>query len=44
MKLIKTEFDGLVIIEPDIYYDDRGYYFESYNYNKYKDILNIMII
>lgn len=44
MKLIKTEFDGLVIIEPDIYYDDRGYYFESYNYNKYKDIGDINFI
>ena len=35
MKVHKTEFPGLLIIEPDVFYDNRGYFFESYNKLKY---------
>ncbi len=35
MKIIKTRLDGLLIIEPDIYQDERGYFFESYNKEKF---------
>jgi dTDP-4-dehydrorhamnose 3,5-epimerase len=38
MKLEKTKIDGLVIIHPDIRYDDRGYFFESYQKEKLKDL------
>jgi dTDP-4-dehydrorhamnose 3,5-epimerase len=31
MKFIATPLEGLLIIEPKIYYDDRGYFFESFN-------------
>lgn len=31
MPFIETEFPGLVIYEPSIFKDDRGYFFESYN-------------
>jgi dTDP-4-dehydrorhamnose 3,5-epimerase len=31
MQFIKTDFPGLLIIEPVVYGDDRGYFFESYN-------------
>lgn len=31
MNVIKTPFEGLLIIEPNIFGDDRGYFFESYN-------------
>lgn len=31
MKVIHTDFDGLVIIEPTIWKDDRGYFYESFN-------------
>ena len=31
MNVIKTEFSGLIIIEPKIFGDARGYFFESYN-------------
>ena len=31
MNFIKTELDGVVIIEPKIFKDERGYFFESYN-------------
>lgn len=35
MQVHKTEFPGLLIIEPDVFYDSRGYFFESYNKQKY---------
>ncbi len=31
MPFIKTEFPDLLIFEPAVYGDDRGYFFESYN-------------
>lgn len=31
MPFIKTEFRGLLIFEPKIFEDNRGYFFESYN-------------
>jgi dTDP-4-dehydrorhamnose 3,5-epimerase len=31
MKVINTEISDLFIIEPDVFGDDRGYFFESYN-------------
>jgi len=31
MPIIKTEFPGLLIFEPKIFEDIRGYFFESYN-------------
>ena len=35
MKLIKTKIPGLIILEPYIYSDPRGYFFESYNKSKF---------
>lgn len=37
MEFIKTVIEGLLIIKPDIYHDERGYFFESYNEKKYKE-------
>ena len=31
MNIIKTEFPGLMVIEPKVFGDARGYFFESYN-------------
>lgn len=31
MKIIHTEIDGVVILEPDVFGDERGYFFESYS-------------
>ncbi len=31
MNVIKTAIEGVVIIEPRLFNDDRGYFFESYN-------------
>jgi dTDP-4-dehydrorhamnose 3,5-epimerase len=35
MEFIKTPLDGLLLVKPDIFKDDRGYFFESYNEAKY---------
>lgn len=31
MKVIKTDIEGVLIIEPIVFEDERGYFFESYN-------------
>lgn len=31
MNIIKTKIDGLVIVEPRVFGDNRGYFFESFN-------------
>ena len=31
MNVIKTPIEGLLILEPKVHSDDRGYFFESYN-------------
>ena len=31
MNFIKTDIEGLIIVEPRIFEDSRGYFFESYN-------------
>src|ERR1700712_4493542 len=36
MKFIKTSIEGLMIIEPQIFKDDRGYFFESYSKSKFQ--------
>ena len=34
MKITKTPLKDLIIIEPDVFEDERGYFFESYNKQK----------
>ena len=40
MKIEETQFKGLFIIEPDIYKDERGLFFESWNDSKYSEFLS----
>ena len=35
MKLIKTDIEGIVIVEPRVYGDERGYFFESFNAERF---------
>lgn len=35
MEIIKTPLAGLLIIKPDLFEDDRGYFFESFNREKF---------
>ena len=37
MKLIETGFEGLLVIEPKVFGDHRGYFFESYNERAFAD-------
>ncbi len=37
MNFIETEIEGLLIIEPRVFKDDRGYFFESYNQKVFQD-------
>jgi dTDP-4-dehydrorhamnose 3,5-epimerase len=39
MEIISTPIQDLLIIKPDIFKDERGYFFESYNYEKFEKIL-----
>jgi dTDP-4-dehydrorhamnose 3,5-epimerase len=35
MEIVKTPIEGLLIIKPDVFEDSRGYFFESYNREKF---------
>ena len=35
MKTSNTPIEGLLIIEPDVFTDERGYFMESYNAERY---------
>lgn len=37
MKVIETAIEGVVIIEPDVFGDDRGYFFESYSQKRFDE-------
>jgi len=37
MEIIKTEIEGVIIIEPRIFKDDRGYFFESFSEKNFQE-------
>lgn len=37
MKVIKTQIDGVLIIEPKVFGDTRGYFFESFNAREFAE-------
>ncbi|MCX7596978.1 MAG: dTDP-4-dehydrorhamnose 3,5-epimerase [Fischerella sp.] len=43
MKIISTEIPEVLIIEPQVFQDERGFFFESYNYQKFTDITGNLI-
>lgn len=42
MSAKKTEIEGLYIIEPKIFGDDRGYFYESYNKQRFEEETGII--
>ncbi len=38
MKLEKTKIDGAYIIEPDVFGDNRGWFYESYSQKKFEEL------
>ena len=43
MKITPTEIEGLLIIEPDVYKDARGYFFESFSERRFREATGIDI-
>lgn len=41
MKVIKTGFEGLYIIEPQVFKDNRGYFFESFSQKKFTELTGL---
>ena len=37
MEVIKTDIEGVVIIEPRIFKDDRGYFYESFSQREFEE-------
>lgn len=43
MKVIKTNIDGVLIIEPTVFGDSRGYFYESYNKQRFEEATRLDI-
>ncbi len=41
MRVIETEIEGVVIIEPDVYQDERGYFLETFREDKFRKLVGI---
>lgn len=37
MKFITTPFDGVIVIEPDVFRDERGFFLETFHARKYRE-------
>jgi len=37
MEIITTDFEGLFVLKPKVFQDKRGYFYESYNQNLFKE-------
>jgi dTDP-4-dehydrorhamnose 3,5-epimerase len=38
LKLVETKIKGVLVIEPDVYGDSRGFFMESYNRQKFREM------
>ena len=43
MKIIETKLKGCFIIEPNIFGDERGYFLESFNKQKFNELIGVEI-
>lgn len=41
MNIIQTKLPGVLIIEPDVFGDDRGYFYESFNKKRFQELTGI---
>jgi len=44
MKIIETDIEDVVIIEPKIYSDSRGYFFESFSENQFSKVVETKFV
>ena len=40
MKVIRTKIEGVVIIEPQVFFDGRGYFFESFSQQRFNELVS----
>jgi dTDP-4-dehydrorhamnose 3,5-epimerase len=38
MKVVETKLPGVILLEPDVFGDDRGFFLETWNQKRYEDI------
>ena len=43
MNVTETKLKGCFILEPNVYQDNRGYFFESFNQEKFNELINCNI-
>jgi dTDP-4-dehydrorhamnose 3,5-epimerase len=43
MKVTTTPIEGLLVIEPTVYGDDRGFFFESFNARRFADLTGMHV-
>jgi dTDP-4-dehydrorhamnose 3,5-epimerase len=43
MNVIQTPIDGLLIIEPKVFGDDRGFFYESFNAQRFAELTGIQL-
>lgn len=43
MQVIKTEIEGVLIIEPDVYVDERGYFLETFRMDRFRELTGLNI-
>ena len=44
MNIITTALEGVIIIEPEIFTDNRGFFMETYNQDRYKKSINRVFV
>ena len=44
MKINKTFIEDLLIIEPQLFKDERGFFYESYNKNNLDEVINVVFV
>ncbi len=43
MKIIPTSIPDIIVVEPQLFADNRGFFFESYNYQKFSELIGLNI-
>ena len=41
MEIIKTKIDGVVIVEPKVFGDHRGFFMESWSKRTFEEVWNV---
>lgn len=43
MNVIETNLDEVKLIEPDVFHDERGFFFESFNHKKFEECISASV-